>query len=165
MGDAVAGVHTDQGRVAVTLTEFLLARIAEDEAAARAASPSPWSYPGIESVAGGTLYDATRRIVDVVYEHPADHDGTIIRHLLEPEADANGAHIARHDPARVLAECEAKRRIIDEHTCHCPNPTCRDCGACPGDHHADPTPAPCATLRILALPYADHPDYDNAWRA
>lgn len=156
MGDTVAGVHTDQGRVAVTLTEFLLARIAEDEEAARVASPSPWSYPGIESVAGGTLYDATRRIVDVVYEHPADHDGTIIRHLLEPEADANGAHIARHDPARVLAECEAKRRVVNMWA----DPF--------GQWSAAQADAARAqkdlTLRLLALPYADHPDYDEKWR-
>lgn len=25
-------------------------------------------------------------------------------------------------------------------------------------------PAPCKHLRILALPYADHPDYDETWR-
>lgn len=64
-------------------------------------------------------------------------------------------------PDRVRAECEAKRRIIELHSdggkdwngerfvhfCH----SCR-------------TPWPCLTLRALALPYADHPDYREEWR-
>lgn len=132
----------------MTITEFLLARIAEDEAVARAASPAPWSYPGIESVAGGTLYDKTRRIADVAYEQPSDHDGSVVRHLLVPEADANGAHIARHDPDRVLAECEAKRRIVAE----CAASLADDIG--PGEF----------VLLELATIYADHHDFDPAWR-
>ncbi len=99
----------------MSLTEFLLAQLAADEAAALAASPSPWSFSGVESVAGGTLYDETRQIANVTYEQPEDHDGTIVRHLLVPEANANGTHIARHDPARVLADVKAKRAIVELH--------------------------------------------------
>src|SRR5688572_20799212 len=72
----------------MTLTEFLLARLTEDEAAARAAAGEHGVYPGTwwGQEAGG-----------------------------EPSgvSSEDGAHIARHDPARVLAECEAKRRIVD----------------------------------------------------
>lgn len=32
------------------------------------------------------------------------------------------------------------------------------------EHHADPTPAPCSTLRLLALPYSDRPGYREEWR-
>lgn len=67
-------------------------------------------------------------------------------------------HIIRHDPVRVLAECEAKRRIIAEHP--------RDyseCGHCPGSY-GNNEEYPCTTLRATALPYGDHPDYDEAWR-
>lgn len=132
------------------LVEFILARIAEDEAVARAASPGGWTYGDVTSVAGGTLYDETRTIANIVYEQPEDHDGTVVRHLLTPEADANGRHIARHDPARVLAECEAKRRIVER---------CHAVGAL----------MPCeplaqGVLRTLALPHADHPDYRPEWR-
>jgi len=152
----------------LTLTEFLLARIAEDEAAALAASPPPWSYPGIDSVAGGTLYDATRRIVDVVYEQESDHNGTIVRHLLVPEADANGFHIARHDPARVLAECEAKRRIVEwcserdrVYIGTLATDIPREKDFVPGAlvHQTD-----AVMLRFLALPYADHVQYQEEWR-
>lgn len=135
----------------MTLTEFLLARIDEDEAAARAASPAPWSYPGIESVAGGLLYDASRTIAQIVWDNPGDHDGSIVRFLPWDESDANGAHIARHDPARVLAECEAKRRIVEKYD------HARDCGQAPGGWLEE-------CVAYLAAVYADHPDYDEAWR-
>jgi len=86
------------------LTEFLLARIAEDEAVARAATRGPWLYDG------GGIYapeerTATRALFreDVVYD---DDCGIGV-------AAHNAAHIARHDPARVLAECKAKRRIME----------------------------------------------------
>lgn len=147
----------------VTITEFLLARIAEDEAVAHAASPGGWAFNGIESVSGGMIYDETRTIAGVYYEQPDDHDGRIVRHLLSDEADRNGEHIARHDPARVLGECEAKRRIIAEHgdgrsaMAIYAEPYCRTCS---GD---TVVVLPCRTLGALALPYADHPDYDPTW--
>lgn len=136
------------------LVEFLLARIAEDEAAAHAASPGGWRYGDVESVAGGTLYDETRTIASLVYEQPEDHDGTVVRHLLTPEADANGRHIARHDPARVLAECEAKRRIVKLAWHHFGD---EDYAA--GMEHAKEE-----ALRILAAVHATHPDYRDEWR-
>lgn len=133
------------------LTAFLLARIAEDEEAARAASPGRWTYPGIDSISGGSIYDETRVIANVFYESLADHDGRIVRHLLSPEADANGQHIVRHDPARVLAECEAKRRIIELRECF----TCDMEGQeCTHQHN---------TLVLLAQVYSDHLDFDPAW--
>lgn len=63
------------------------------------------------------------------------------------------------DSAYRLADIDAKRRIIDLHSgrqltvepfgWHCLN----GCGSWP-----------CTTLRLLALPYDDHPDYDESWR-
>jgi hypothetical protein len=57
------------------------------------------------------------------------------------------------DPSRVLAECEAKRRFL-----LLPDPD-------------DPSgftdgwwAAHYAVTKLLASPYADHPDYDPAWR-
>lgn len=69
------------------------------------------------------------------------------------DADSHEHH-ERWDPARVLREVEAKRRIIDMY----------DTAAGEGfvgqlyRNSAEPT------LRLLALPYADRPDYDEAWR-
>ena len=112
----------------MTLTEFLLARIAQDEEAAE--EVLQW---------------------DVVA-------------------------VSRH---RLLAECEAKRRIIEEHK---PlgeiydleqlvyaeaSATCVTCG--PGDswqarEYQGDYPFPCRTLTLLALPYAAHPDYREEWK-
>ncbi|MFJ2676419.1 DUF6221 family protein [Streptomyces sp. NPDC087525] len=56
-------------------------------------------------------------------------------------------HIVRHDPARVLVEVEAQRALIDGHAA--------DSHWCPmGD----------GLFKVLALPYADHPDYRPEWR-
>jgi hypothetical protein len=88
----------------LTLTDFLLARIAEDEGAAQRHGPGA-SKQGL-----------------------GDY------------------------PARVLAECEAKRRIVDLF----PK------AAQDGDGWNE---AGIQVLEALALPYADHPDYREEWRA
>lgn len=92
-------------------------------------------------------------------------DEFLLARIAEREADvlaANDIHasgpIAAEDAlARVLdedrarAECDAKRQIVktlDD------DPWCLD-----GGH-----PYIDFTLRTLALPYADHPDYDEEWR-
>lgn len=62
-----------------------------------------------------------------------------------------------------VAEIGAMQTIIELHTCPCLDP-CGDCGACSGEHHADPTPSPCPTICALALPYADHEEYREEWR-
>lgn len=83
-----------------------------------------------------------------------------------PVGDAAVAwHIVRHDPARVLAEVDAKRRIVDWHERQC---TCDPCTAdgdeLPNTERSDGGFGDdCPTLRLLALPYADHPDYRSEW--
>lgn len=151
----------------MTLTEFLLARIAEDEADARAA---------IDPERPGTHWQWVRNHDDVPTPAPTWDDGSVglrtVEHFPTPvvgplpafvlnhvEMDEPRAapHIARHDPARVLAECEAKRLIVHRH--HAPH-------ECPGNGPQTyyRTELGCPTVRDLALPYADHPDYDEAWR-
>lgn len=53
--------------------------------------------------------------------------------------------------ADLLAECEAKRRIVEEHLLLI-GPAGMGSNALEG------------ILRLLALPFADHPDYDESWR-
>jgi hypothetical protein len=78
--------------------------------------------------------------------------------------EAELAYLAAVHPRFVLAVVASKREIIAEHTCQCPDPDCGDCGACSGDHHADPTPSPCRTLRLVCVPFADHPAYRESWK-
>lgn len=69
------------------------------------------------------------------------------------------SHIARHDPARVLREVEAKREIIEQHPAGRDHPEdgdyCLECG-----HFGYPS----TTLRLLALPYSDCPGYQEEWQ-
>lgn len=109
----------------MTLTEFLLARIAEDEAAALRLCPGRNAANG--HWRRGSLQDEAVRAID-----PLDAD-----------------HVLRHDPARVLAECEAKRRIVELNATK------------PG---RKTTFRRLLTLQTLALPYADHPDYRQEWK-
>lgn len=67
----------------------------------------------------------------------------------------------------LLADVDAKRRILDEHQ----NVNDGDCGTCvngrwgyPTHGGSSPQPWPCTTLRLLALPYADRPGYRDEWR-
>lgn len=73
-------------------------------------------------------------------------------------------HIARHDPARVLRDIEAKRAIVDlHHFGSTPDGFryCRTCGSGEPDEH--PTAWPCDTLRHLAAVYADRDGYNPEW--
>jgi hypothetical protein len=96
----------------MTLTEFLLARIAEDEYARL--DVRRWPYPWID-----IQTRAARQ-----------------RQL--------------SDDRRVFLECDAKRRIVER--------------ALAPVAHAGQSLERDATLRDLAAAYADHPDYDEAWR-
>ena len=113
-----------------SLTEFLLARIAEDEAAARDA-----------------YYDGQVWIPEEEAVVSADRDLEPVM-FLDRKRDA--AHAYRWSPARVLAECEAKRRIVE------------DRGLL--DTFGVPSIFGERILRALAPPYASHPDYDESWR-
>ena len=116
----------------MTLVEFLLARIAEDEAVARA-------VPEVEPKSSHSIFTS----------------------LHEPTGTVEIS------PARVLAECEAKRRIVERASVEC---VCTDhgadrvegCGQCLACQAV--TTADGYVLADLALPHADHPDYRDEWR-
>lgn len=79
-------------------------------------------------------------------------------------------------PNRIKAECEAKRRIAQEHAelywfsgGNRGQTATGKCRICADNEAADYDGAPlvgwpCPTLRALALPYVDHPDYRQEWR-
>lgn len=61
--------------------------------------------------------------------------------------------------ARVLREIEAKRRILAAHEREpMPKGDSADCAQCWG------AVWPCSTLRLLALPFADRPGFQESWR-
>lgn len=96
---------------------------------------------------------------------PRTYAGTI------EEMDASAArHIARHDPARVLQDVEAKRRIIAEHVVvggyqdAAETDLGEGCSECGWNAEYSDRGGWCTTLRLLALPFASHADYIEDWR-
>jgi len=83
-----------------------------------------------------------------------------------PNWRENAQHIARHDPARVLAEVDAKRRIIAlaDEASGLDMSVDNDRRVAPRDMAAEPYVGD-LILRALALPYVGHPDYREEWTA
>jgi hypothetical protein len=119
--------------VAMTVVEFLEARVAEDELTAQAA------------VEGSPVWHAFYDYRDV-----KDGDGHYVVQAdsAHPSVE-QAAHIARHDPARVLRHCAAVRAVIAE--------LLRREATGEGDSSLEDL------ARELAGIYADHPDYDASW--
>jgi len=134
----------------VILTEFLLARIAEDEVVAMALLRDLEGQIEAEGFAADERgpFTPARMLAAQLWAH---YDGqTRWRNF------ARGQHIATlAAPARALAECEAKRQIVDQWLCrYDDNP-----------RHVDQETLDARdTLCALALPYADHPDCRKEWK-
>jgi hypothetical protein len=121
------------------LITWLRAQLDEDERVALAVGELRRQW----TTAGGYPETGVTQVV-------AD-DGYLIVEVDTDWAAEIVTHIARHDPARVLAQVEAKRRLLDLHD------GWHSCGIweCDGD---------CPTVRLLALPYAGRDGYDETWR-
>ena len=118
------------------INDFILARVSEEEALAHAA---------------------------------LDHLGP----ELDWDAPSVGEHFDRWNPWRVESACIGRRLLVKAHRNAGPavtqipgkdhelySATCATCGQS-GEH---PAPWPCYTLRVLALEWANHPDYRPEWR-
>ena len=123
----------------MTIVEFLRARLDEDEQAALAATPGRW-------------WARPQRVDRAVYSVQAVGALNGMPALgIDSLRDAE--HIARHDPARVLADVEAKRRIVDLAANYSPEL----------EHGDNGEWAFAEVLHQLAGPFAEHPDYDPSW--
>lgn len=136
------------GSEAAELVAFLHAQLDADENRAKACPPWPWAAnaEGDEVVAadGITVCDGFA--------------------LSNNQLRATVDHIVGWDPARVLAEVESKRKILDEHGPE----TVWDglgteetvCTTCRYDDGTGTFPyGGCPTVRALAAPYAGRPDF------
>jgi hypothetical protein len=102
----------------------------------------------------------------------------LLARIAEDEAEAPDIHdddmwsdgCSCNFPARWLAECEAKRRIVELHSTErehqCPNEdgTSDYYNHLRGWAEEVEHPQVCPTLRLLALPYADSEGYREEWR-
>lgn len=93
------------------LVEWLRGVLADDERAAQTATPGHW---GAQPGGQGTLNDEWEVVTDA-------HEPSELAHYVVyvgyegggATSEQNAAHIARHDPAAVLADIEAKRAVLD----------------------------------------------------
>jgi hypothetical protein len=118
------------------LIAFLRARLDEDAATARRAGDS-FRQIGETGVIVATEGDRAEECASANWAGIADH-------------------IVRHDPARVLAEVEAKRKIIDQHERYAAERR-RMMGG--WDPQSDDSPI----LTALAAVYDYHPDHKEKW--
>ena len=121
------------------LAAFLAVRLDEDEAAAR-----------------DSYYEGQRWIAEEegVYRYPDDE----LIHSADRKADAR--HIALHDPARVLREVAADRKILAEY-----ERIQLSAAAYPSQGNAAALIAVQAVVKIRAEVFDGHPDYGEDWRA
>ncbi|AKJ14751.1 hypothetical protein ABB07_33240 [Streptomyces incarnatus] len=132
---------------AVALARFLRARFQEEEQVARDA------VAGAPGAVWGVMADEIEQVLT------SEDGGTTHTPMVQFGAEDPVkllAHVARHDPARVLRELEAKRALLAEHRT-------RDDGTCATCREAGCPRSPCTTLRLLAVLYAGHPGYDDSW--
>lgn len=73
--------------------------------------------------------------------------------------DYLGTHYIGMSCARIRADVHAKRKVVRLHAGCGTGAGCCDDGSRGGLEGIG-----CPTLAYLALPYADHRDYDDAWR-
>lgn len=109
--------------VTLTLSEFLLERINNEETVARVAQIDPDRLDGWPAVAA--------------------------------------AHVLIHAPEHVLAECAAKRQILDLHFASSSFSDAWDPACTEETYLAHPDN--CEVRKIMAAVYADHPDYREEW--
>ena len=91
------------------LASWLLEQIAADEQVAREATEGRWHW-----VMGGLGKNDRNMLVADAYV-PGDGWHTVLRAAEMPLSAVDAEHIARWDPARVLAECAAKRNVVAEY--------------------------------------------------
>jgi len=130
------------------LVAFLRAALDRDEQMALAAHANGW-----------TAEESGRH--DGEFVIAPDHTPSGVGVIFGPK---NAEHIARWDPARVLAEVQAKRRILDLHVAAAAQPIAP--GSAPA--RAERTRAREAleaVARLLAQPHAGQPGWDPRWEA
>jgi hypothetical protein len=135
------------------LVQFLRARLLEDELAATDTLPPALQIGRLRGkpVLHWRITESGRGVID-------EDGGTLRARDIFP---AEAAHAIRHDPARVLAEVEAKRRLLED-----ADDFCREYDNDLTDDNSAAQRAYCwrSTIhRNLARVYRDHADFDPAW--
>ena len=153
------------------LVKFLEARFADDERDARAAAAANPGAAATHWVAEQVDHRSSTGLRGTAWAVvPERVKGVAIAISPSGVRPLLVTHIARHDPARVLAEIEAKQRILRAHPLSRaemkePGKPAYGCATC--HYHSEYGvlgSGECDTLRMLALPYAGHEGFKAEWR-
>lgn len=146
----------------MTIIEFIEKRIAEDESVAReAVEPGrPGTHWEWEAPNGDDDDPESPRWLRTAEEFPTtsgvgDLPGFPLGYDCKAAPSSAMAHIARHDPARVLRQCEALRAIVGDYTRYLAEERRRMNG------WVTEKDSPIALA--LASIWSDHPDYQQEW--
>ena len=145
------------------IVAFLTARLDEDEQIANAAVGQQWEHAFASSREDYSFWS-----IHTVHPDAVEVAGTGFDNTGGIHDEGSAVHIARHDPARVLRDVAAKRRLMDvvfeyeakidgEWGC-CHSAESIKAGRC-----EDTDVNEIDALRVLAGAYIRHPDYDPAW--
>lgn len=139
------------------LVTWLRAQMIDDERVAREALHSDAVRPGewVTEHHNSEYHDEPNRCH--IAEDSSGHYWTVASEVFIPVAE----HMARWDPARALAEIDAKRRILELHGNVDGGEECYTCSDKTG-YMAEAVP--CSTVRLLAVPYAERAGYRDEWR-
>jgi hypothetical protein len=131
------------------LVEWLRAQLDEDERLAREALHADAVQPGTWTTEHHNSEHHNEPNRCHIAEDRSGHYWTVASEVFIPNAE----HIANFDPARVLAEVESKRLILE---------LCEQ--SIIGFVDSGERELGVDTLRLLALPYQDRPGYLEQWR-
>lgn len=145
-----------------SITDFIEARLAEDEATARATlidvdGSGDWradEHPVALTVDLYRVRDVSARpVVEGIRSLDDDDDPDNITEYVNGAAVSQ--HVARHDPDRVLREVEAKRKLVADFKIELED----------AERYEDVDSAATSLrlLGILAAIYSDHPDFNPEW--
>lgn len=157
------------------LTDFITARLNDDERIAQDATGNNWHWK--EGEDGNDSDDQGPWLMSDHVHHFTDSRGTARSY---PESvtstwitgawgglnidDTDKAHIARHDPAHVLRDIESKRAIVAAYMASGMEFSLHMAAGAPTQARFGAMHALEGACRTLAAVYADHPDYQEAWK-
>lgn len=134
----------------IAMIQFINARLDETEETARRTGEPPWDV--IEWPRGATVVVSAAAIREEKWKFGRMGHVATVEHL------QNAEHMARHSPARVLAEVAATRKIV----ANCS--TALDQAWQVGEEaRAAVAHLAVRTLQHLVQLDATHPDYDPGW--
>lgn len=132
----------------LSIVDFLNARLKDDQDAAESAGADVWTFD------------------DDDYWRIKDAEGHFVVYDEGAPGDDQAVHIARHDPARVLREVAAKRRIMARHCRYDGSEHSDYCAGCPsGDEtgYPDTELKECPELQDMAFVWNEHEDWNTEW--